>query len=269
MEKHLIAVDLDGSLLTDNKTISLRTKTALAKMIEMGHHVVIATGRPYRASKAYYKELQLTTPIVNFNGAYVHHPLNEAWGVYHSPLDLDTVHHLIQTCEAYDLLNIMVEIKDDVYIKNPDPKALNAFALGEPKIITGNIKENLHTDPTCMLIHPQEKNVDALLHDLNRFHADTVNQLSWGAPWHMVEIVRPDVNKAAGLKRIAEGFNVPPERIIAFGDEMNDKEMIAFAGRGIAMGNAAPAIKDIAYDVTLTNEEDGIARYLENLFVLA
>jgi hydroxymethylpyrimidine pyrophosphatase-like HAD family hydrolase len=163
----------------------------------------------------------------------------------------------------------MIEIKDDAYIKHPDPKALNAFAVGEPKIITGNIKEIVHSDPTCMLIHPHEHNVEALLNDLNRFHADTVSQLSWGAPWHIVEIVRPDINKAVGLKRVAEEFSVPPERIIAFGDEMNDKEMLAFAGKGIAMGNAADAIKEIADDITLTNEEDGIAHYLEKLFVLA
>lgn len=269
MDKYLIAVDLDGSLLTDEKTISPRTKAALTKMMEMGHHVVIATGRPFRASKPYYDELGLTTPIVNFNGAYVHHPLDEEWGVYHSPLDLETVHQLMKTCESYDLLNIMVEVKDDVYIKHPVPETLKAFGLGEPKIITGDIKENVQTDPTCMLIHPSADQADAIVSDIEKYHADAISQLSWGAPWHIVEIVRPDVNKAVGLQRVAEHFNVPSERIIAFGDELNDIEMIQYAGRGIAMGNAAPAIKEVANDITLTNMNDGIAHYLEKLFVHA
>lgn len=86
-EKHLIVLDLDGTLLTDNKTISPRTKQTLLKLKENGHDVMIATGRPFRSSELYYRELGLTTPIVNFNGAFVHHPLQTSWGY--------TIHHWI------------------------------------------------------------------------------------------------------------------------------------------------------------------------------
>lgn len=86
-EKHLIVLDLDGTLLTDNKTISPRTKQTLLKLKENGHEVMIATGRPFRSSELYYRELGLTTPIVNFNGAFVHHPLQTSWGY--------TIHHWI------------------------------------------------------------------------------------------------------------------------------------------------------------------------------
>lgn len=73
-ERHLIALDLDGTLLKDDKTISPKTKTVLNKAREMGHVVMIATGRPFRSSELYYRELGLDTPIVNFNGAFIHHP---------------------------------------------------------------------------------------------------------------------------------------------------------------------------------------------------
>ena len=73
MKPHLIVLDLDGTLLTDQQQISAKRKTLLQAK-EQGHQVMIATGRPYRASDLYYHELGLTTPIVNFNGAYVHHP---------------------------------------------------------------------------------------------------------------------------------------------------------------------------------------------------
>lgn len=267
MEKHLIAVDLDGTLLTDNKTISRRTKTALYKAMEKGHHVVISTGRPYRASKAFYTELDLNTPIVNFNGAYVHHPLNPNWGVFHSPLGLDTAKHLIKTCEAYDLVNIMVEVKDDVYIKNPEPMALEAFAVGNPKIITGDINETLNDGPTCVLVQPLRENVSHLIKDLEEQHADAVQQRSWGEPWNIIEIIRPGINKAVGLHRVAEDLNIPAHHIIAFGDEDNDIDMLQYAGLGIAMGNAVDDIKKIANDVTATNEEDGIAQYLEKVLL--
>ncbi|RKJ32644.1 HAD-IIB family hydrolase, partial [Butyricicoccus sp. 1XD8-22] len=78
MEKHLIVLDLDGTLLTDTQTISEKTKQTIMKAKEAGHQVMIATGRPFRASQLYYNELMLTTPIVNFNGALVHHPKNKS-----------------------------------------------------------------------------------------------------------------------------------------------------------------------------------------------
>ena len=95
-KQHLIALDLDGTLLTDNKIISTRTKHTIAKAKEQGHIVVISTGRPFRASYDYYKELGLNTPIVNFNGAYVHHPLDSKWGTHHSPLELATAQEIVR-----------------------------------------------------------------------------------------------------------------------------------------------------------------------------
>ena len=97
-KQHLIALDLDGTLLTDNKIISTRTKHTIAKAKEQGHVVVISTGRPFRASYDYYKELGLNTPIVNFNGAYVHHPLDSNWGIHHSPLELATAQEIVRAC---------------------------------------------------------------------------------------------------------------------------------------------------------------------------
>ena len=97
-KQHLIALDLDGTLLTDNKIISTRTKHTIAKAKEQGHIVVISTGRPFRASYDYYKQLDLNTPIVNFNGAYVHHPLDSNWGTHHSPLELATAQEIVRAC---------------------------------------------------------------------------------------------------------------------------------------------------------------------------
>lgn len=84
MEKHIIALDLDGTLLTDQKTISEKNLKTIQAAKEAGHIVVIATGRPHRGSKQYYAQMDLTTPMVNMNGAYVHHPRDKSWGVKHS-----------------------------------------------------------------------------------------------------------------------------------------------------------------------------------------
>src|SRR5690625_784850 len=89
-EQHLIALDLDGTLLTDGKEISVFTKKVIQQVIDDGHIVVIATGRAHRDSIQYYHELELSTPMVNFNGALTHHPTDKNWGLYHNPMSHQT-----------------------------------------------------------------------------------------------------------------------------------------------------------------------------------
>ncbi|GMB08887.1 hypothetical protein EDD69_10495 [Thermolongibacillus altinsuensis] len=268
MEKHLIALDLDGTLLKDNKTISPYTKEIIFKAKEAGHIVVIATGRPYRASKMYYEELDLATPIVNFNGAFVHHPKNNRWGMYHTPLELETVKEIVSVSEKYKVKNILAEIMDDVYFHEHDEQLLDLFNLGNPNVQVGNLRTILRKDPTCILIHADEKHVDQIRTYLSEVHANVIDHRRWAAPWHVIEIVRTGVNKAVGLQKIAEYYGIPRERVIAFGDEDNDFEMIEWAGYGIAMGNAIDDLKKIADDVTKTNEENGVGFYLQSLLKL-
>lgn len=77
--KKLIVTDLDGTALQSWESLDPKTKEALMKAKEEGHIVVIATGRPARASLHFYKELGLDTPIINFNGAYIHHPEDDSF----------------------------------------------------------------------------------------------------------------------------------------------------------------------------------------------
>ncbi|GAE25247.1 haloacid dehalogenase-like hydrolase [Halalkalibacter wakoensis JCM 9140] len=267
-DQHLIALDLDGTLLTDEKTISLRSKQTIAKAREEGHIVTISTGRPFRASSQYYHELNLDTAIVNFNGAFVHHPHDKSFGTYHSPLDLKTAKTVIETCEAFQVSNIMVEVIDDFYLRTFDEVLLETFLAGQTPLDHGNLLHILKDDPTCVLIHPQDHHVDELRNLLVDAHAEVIDQRVWGAPWNVIEVVKAGMNKAVGLKKVADFYQIPPERIIAFGDEDNDFEMIEYAGQGVAMGNAIDPLKSLANTVTLTNEEDGIAVYLEEVLNL-
>jgi 5-amino-6-(5-phospho-D-ribitylamino)uracil phosphatase len=270
-EKHLIALDLDGTLLKDDKTISNKTKQVIQKAKEEGHVVMIATGRPYRSSELYYHELQLNTPVVNFNGAFVHHPKDHNWGIFHSPLDISIAKEIIDTCHSFHYHNIIAEVIDDVYLHYHDEKLLEIFSFGNPSITTGDLRRFLTDSPTSLLIHSNEEQVQEISQHLSEVHAEVIEHRSWGAPFPIIEIVRHGLNKAVGLKRISDYYGIPKERIIAFGDEDNDLEMLEFAGRGIAMGNAIDEAKNIANEVTLTNEEDGIGHYLNeylNLKVL-
>ncbi|WP_338449074.1 Cof-type HAD-IIB family hydrolase [Niallia oryzisoli] len=267
-DTHLIALDLDGTLLKDDKTISYKTKQVIKKAKELGHVVMIATGRPFRSSEMYYRELELDSPIVNFNGAFIHHPKDHNWGIYHSPLEMSVAKDIVDTCISYDFYNIIAEVIDDVYFHYHDEKLLDLFNFGNPNITTGDLRQFLTVSPTSMLIHSTEEQVKLIRQRLNEVHAEVIEHRSWGAPFPVIEIIKNGLHKAIGLKRVSEYYNIPQERIIAFGDEDNDLEMLDFAGYGVAMGNAITELKTVANDVTLTNEEDGIGYYLNDLLNL-
>ncbi|MFC2949941.1 Cof-type HAD-IIB family hydrolase [Virgibacillus sediminis] len=265
-KKHLIALDLDGTLLTDKKEISWHTKEMVLQAMVEGHVVVIATGRPHRASIDYYHNLGLNTPMVNFNGALIHHPKDKKWDALHNPLPLPTAKKIIDACYSLDVKNILAEVRDDVYLDEYDEEIIEIFQNGgqDTPFHIGRVKNQLDTDPTSVLIHPKEDHIHTLRNHLDDYHAEFIEHRKWGAPWNIIEIVKKGINKAVGLQKIAHYFNIPKERIIAFGDEDNDLEMIDYAGVGVAMGNAIPELKTVSKHVTKTNEEDGIGLFLED-----
>lgn len=262
MKQHLIVLDLDGTLLTDQKVISPKTKQTLFQAIEEGHQVMIATGRPYRSSEIYYKELGLQTPIVNFNGAFVHHPIYNDWGLHHTPISLDVVHEVVDAMHDFNFHNIIAEVLDDVYVHHHDEKLMDIFSMGEPSITTGDLRNYLRVDPTSLLIHAPFEKVESIHAHLNNVHAEVIDHRRWGAPWHVIEIVKSGMNKAVGIDRVSKSLGIARENIIAFGDEDNDLAMIDYAGVGVAMGNAISPLKNIANEITLTNNDDGIAELL-------
>lgn len=265
-KQHLIALDLDGTLLTDKKEISIKNQRIIKDIIAEGHIVVIATGRPHRSSINFYKILGLTTPMINFNGALIHHPRDNKWGSYHHPLKKKTALDVVDASLQTKARNIMVEVQDNAYLEIHDQEIMDIFLLSEEEkrlypFTIGNIKEKLKDDPTSVLIRPEDKYLDQLKKHLEDY-VEFIEHRNWGAPFNIIEVTKKGINKAIGLKQIANYYNIPKERIIAFGDEDNDLEMIDFAGVGVAMDNGISELKSIAKHITLSNELDGVGAFL-------
>ncbi|RPF52085.1 Cof-type HAD-IIB family hydrolase [Aquisalibacillus elongatus] len=265
MEKHLIALDLDGTLLNDDKIISKRTLQTLKIAKEKGHVVVIATGRPFRVSKQFYSQLELDTPIVNMNGALIHHPRNKNWDHLHSPLPKSAALEIVDTSQQVGVQNIMAEIRDQVFINEHTEHIFNQFFLDgiEQPAKIGDLRQTLYGDPSSLLIHPFEEGIGQIRGALDENHANIVDHRKWGAPFHVIEIIRSGLHKAIGLQKIAKDYGIPKERIVAFGDEDNDFEMIDYAGVGVAMGNGIQELKTLANEITLTNHDEGVAAFIE------
>lgn len=266
--KYLIALDLDGTLLTDDKKIALPSKQIIQTLIDQGHIVVIATGRSNRMSILYYRELGLTTPMINSNGAFLHHPLDKSWGIYHHPLHYKTALEIIDVCYELHSKNIIATVNDTIYLDRYDEQIVSFYSPKEndDTFIIGSVKEKLKENPTLMMLYPNIQYLDTLTKTLNDLHAEVIDHRNWGAPFHIIEVMNKEMNKGIALKRVADYFQIPRERVIAFGDEANDLEMIDFAGVGVAMGNAIDELKSIANYVTNTNENNGVANFLANYF---
>lgn len=267
-KQHLIALDLDGTLLTDTKEITHHTKQIIKQTIKEGHIVIIATGRPHRASIQYYKMLGLTTPMVNFNGALIHHPQDKSFGLFHHPLPNKTALSVVDACLQLDVHNIMAEVLDTAYLERHDQEIIDIFQSVQAKeslspFIIGDIKQKLKDDPTSMLIRPKEDHLDELKNHLDGY-VEFIEHRNWGAPWNITEITKKGIHKAIGLKKVADYYQIPQHRIIAFGDEDNDLEMIDYAGVGVAMENGISELKSIANHTTSTNQLDGVATFLES-----
>lgn len=268
MKQHLICLDLDGTLLNDNKEISPYTFKVLKSLQSQGHAIMISTGRPFRASKRYYDELNMDTPIVNFNGAYVHHPKDPHFPCQHARLDEGIATSIIETLKKMEVQNIIAEVKDHVYLDRYDENLYEGFSMGEAQIEIGDLRELLNEDPTSILIEADEHMIPRIKQTLTRFYAENIEHRRWGAPYPVIEIVKRGISKAVGIDIVKTYLNIDHQHIIAFGDEDNDIEMIKYAKHGVAMANAIPELKHVAKETTCSNNDDGIGVYLNNFFQL-
>ena len=157
---------------------------------------MIATGRPYRASQMYYHELNMSTPVVNFNGAFVHHPKANDFKVIHEVLDVEISKNIITALQQSHITNIIAEVKDYVFINSYDSRLYEGFSMGNPKIQTGNLLENLNEAPTSLLVEAEEENIPEIKRYVNTFYAENIEHRRWGAPFPVIEIVKRGINKA-------------------------------------------------------------------------
>lgn len=267
--KKLIAIDLDGTALNTQSKLSDRTTQTLKRAMQAGHAVSIVTGRPYRMSQQFYQQLGLHTPIVNFNGALVHIPEQKWAGETETPISRDLVFDILGQKENLRLDFVAAENKETFYIDSMDWFDPNFFAAPATpaNLLTTT---NMTTNPTSMMVRTSNEFASDVSRELMKQYGDYVDVRTWGGPISILEIVAKGIQKARGLDQVARYLEIGQKDIIAFGDEHNDEEMLAYAGWGVAMQNATDPIKKVANDVTeKTNAEDGLAAYLENYLDLA
>ncbi|MFA9492383.1 Cof-type HAD-IIB family hydrolase [Streptococcus sp. E17BB] len=270
MTKKVIAIDLDGTLLRRDHTISENSVKTIQQVIAKGHTVVIATGRPYRMAKAYYKQLGLTSPMINFNGAMLHIP-EKAWAGEHAiTIDRSYLLELLQETHRFELDFVASEYRDHFLVTldqrdKIDPKLFGLNELSDDLLLNPN---QLLADPLALLVQTRHEDKYQLAKEIKAYFRHEIEVDSWGGPLNLLEFSPKGINKAYALERLLTSLGRSREDLIAFGDEQNDTEMLAFANVGYAIKNANPMLLEYAdQQISYTCDEDGVAHQLRELFL--
>lgn len=257
----LVALDLDGTLVGPNLTISPRVRETIARARERGTEITIVTGRMFAATKPFAQTLGITGAVVCYQGAAIFEAATGAV-LRETDVDQDVTRKVLAWAEEHQV-HAQCYSGDRLYVQqiNRFSQRYTDLAKVEPTVVPSlraafadrpSIKIVLVDDPG-----PSEQHLAALqplLGDrayITRSHVD------------FVEVLSPDVNKGEALAFVAQRYGATLEQTLAVGDAWNDVPLLAAAGVGVAMGSGPPELLARADAVVGDVAHDGVAEAIE------
>ena len=263
----LIAIDMDGTLLNEDKKISEATKVAIKEAREKGVKVVLASGRPLGGLNRYLEELEMFTDddfVICYNGCQVQKTKSK-----------EIISNI--TLKGRDLKDIYVLSKNlgvNIHAFSKDgciSPLISKYTELEGELNNISITEcdfNSISDDEdiikAMIVDEPEK-LDAAITKIPKELTDKYT-VAKSAPF-FYEFLNLDANKGVAVEKLCKYLSIKQEEVITIGDADNDLHMIEFAGLGVAMENAFDTVKKVANYITKSNEQDGVAHVI-NKFVL-
>ncbi len=261
----LILLDLDGTTLQPDATLSERTCKAIAAVVAQGVLVVLASARPPRSMQPYYEELGLSSPLIAYNGALVVD--GEGKTIFQQNLNPSMAREVVALLrERQPGANISLECDDIWHIDKVDDDlrtALLRFRIEAPHS-EGRVDTVLLSDDLGItkVLFPCGDAVLTLAAEFQEAFGQRATCIPTG---DLVEIVAEGVSKGAAAARLCDHLNISPHNVIAMGNDYNDVPMLEFAGLAIAVDNAPDGVKEVAHHIAPPNWEDGVAVALEAL----
>ncbi|MCQ6274973.1 Cof-type HAD-IIB family hydrolase [Bacillus sp. V3B] len=258
VERSIIFFDIDGTLLTHEKELPSSTKEAIFTLKEHGHEVAIATGRAPFMFEDLRKELDIHT-FISYNGQYV---VLNGEVLYTNPLKIPSLEkltaialHRNHPVVYMDHEDMKANVPEHAYIKESiDTLKIDRFPTYDPHYYKG--RDLYQTLLFCP--EGEEKQYEQEFKDFDfvRWHPVSVDILPKGG------------SKAKGIEMIVEKLGFSKERQYAFGDGLNDMEMLSSVQNSVAMGNAKKKVKSVAKHVTKSVEDNGILHGLQMVGLL-
>jgi len=271
----LVAIDIDGTLLTSAQVISSATRATIREVLERGVRVVLVTGRSFSQARAFAEELGLTTPLILHNGALVKDTAGRVFDA--CLLAGETAREIIGRARAHGVALLCFDDPDGEGRAVTEPIAPENDRMlrylsrwRRPVELVPDLFEYAdHAVLALTTVDRWEKATgfaDAIERELGR------RVRVWRTEYPqrdvaLVDVVAPECSKATALDRLARHWGIAPSEIMVVGDNRNDLEMLAYAGLGVVMGNAEEELKRLGYYVTGTNDEDGLAHALRRFLL--
>lgn len=274
MKYKLICIDMDGTLLGENHTVSNENKEALKKATELGVKVAITTGRLFTSAKAYSDLVGVEAPIISSNGAYIREKDKEEI-IYQSLISKENLEKIYSIIKKYDFLTYF-NTSDTVITEIELPETHGYKIMNKKLPEDKRVKIELVKDFKEVFKQYEDKILKAICIDVNnsgnleklRRELEELNEFEIVSSWaNNIEIMNKETSKGEGVEILSEILGVKREEVICIGDGENDLSMINYAGLGVAMGNASDYVKKQADYITDTNTNNGVAKVIDK-FIL-
>jgi Cof subfamily protein (haloacid dehalogenase superfamily) len=272
----LVAIDLDGTLLNKEDEVSQYNIEVIKKLKKLGIKIAIITGRRFISMMDVVKDLEIELPYICFNGGMVVNQYNHEI-IYKETLDMSISKQVLLEMKEKDIPIFIykAEVKGPstfYYNSGDHPRVKGYIEFETKRNQIAPIKEldkEFDFDPICIKSfghYDDIKKVEYLKEKYQHSDLTWLQTVGVNKKTHYLELYPSRANKANGLKWLSEQYNIKKSDIIAIGDNLNDLEMLEWAGLGIAMGNAHQKAKEAADLIAPNADDDGVGKILEEVF---
>ncbi len=267
----LVASDVDGTLIDSAERVPASLREVITRMTAQGTAMALSTGRPARWIYTVLEQLPVRPVCVCANGAVIYDSATDRILKAHT-LAPETMVEVVALAEAamadHGGVSFAVERAGRSAFDNVDelflvtPEYSHAWpTLDDHGVVP--ITTLISEPATKLLLRSDFLESKEMFDRLRPVIPEEVGHVTFSMSGGLLEVAAPGVTKALGVSYLAELLGVAQEDVITFGDMPNDIEMLQWAGRGVAMGNARPEVKAVSDFVTATNDEAGVADVLE------
>ena len=260
MSIKIIFSDIDGTFLTNNHEVTKKTEWAVKSLIEKNIKFVLVSARMPEAIYPIIRKIGVKIPIISYSGGLV---LNEQEEVlYDKTIEIEQLKIVLTEIKKWSNITVNYYAGRRWFVQNVNDKRVQremriTSAKAENADFDELIEKQIQPNKLLIMTEPSiceemERELNKKIKELNIVRSSSI----------LLEIMNKSVSKATGIEVMLKHFGIRAEESIGFGDNYNDVDMFKYVGQAVAMGNAPEAVKKFADEVTVSNEEDGIYKYL-------